>query len=465
MRQVGEHLADQRGRAGVHPPGRLVDHQYLWGAVQLAPHHELLQVAAGQGRGRRVVLTGAHVEPFGDPRRRAACPGTVDEAGAHHAGLGGVTGQQHVVREHEARHRAVAESFLGHEGGAELPACGYVARTAALAGDGDRLRRRCRAATGERLEQLGLAVACHPGDRHHLAGAHLQRDVAQRYPERPAGRQREVGDGQQRLPANAVAGGVHVVHVGADHQPRQRGGALGLRISLGHHLAAAQDGGVVAQPPYLVQPVRDVQHRAAVVGQPAQGNEQPVRLLRRKHRGRLIHDQQPWLLQQAAHDLDPLSFADRQGRDQRGRLQRQAILARHARDSRGERGRIERAAQGEGDVLHYGERLEQREVLEHHGDAEPPGGRRIGDGDRPPTPVQAARGRLQRAVHDLDQGRLAGAVLAEQGVDPAGAQAQGDPVIGGEIAEQLHDVARLQEVLAAGLASLAHPSSSAEPVC
>ena len=196
-RHVGEHLADQGRGTGVHAPGRLVDHQYMRVAVQLPSHHELLQVTPGERRGRRVLLAGANVEPLADSRRRAARPGAVDESGAHHAAVGGMARQQHVVGQNEARYGAVAEPFLGHEGSADPPACGHATRAAMPSGDRDCCSRRSRPLAGQSLEQLGLAVAGHPGDRHHFTRTHLQGDVAQRYPERSAGRQRQVGNSQQ----------------------------------------------------------------------------------------------------------------------------------------------------------------------------------------------------------------------------------------------------------------------------
>ena len=72
------------------------------------------------------------------------------------------------------------------------------------------------------------------------------------------------------------------------------------------------------------------------------------------------------------------------------------------------------------------------------------GGRGVGDGDRLALPADLARGRLQRAVDDLDQRRLAGAVLAEQRVDLARRDGEVDAVVGPERAEILGDADGLQ---------------------
>ena len=67
----------------------------------------------------------------------------------------------------------------------------------------------------------------------------------------------------------------------------------------------------VAERPDLVELVADVEDAAAFGREPAQRLEQLAHRLRRQHRRRLVHDQQPRVLQQAAHDLDALALADR----------------------------------------------------------------------------------------------------------------------------------------------------------
>ena len=213
---------------------------------------------------------------------------------------------------------------------------------------------------------------------------------------------------------------------------------------------------MVAEPLHLLQPVRDVEHRAAVAGEAAERHEELVRLLRGEHRGRLVHDEQARLLEQAAHDLDALALAYRQVRDQRGGRERQPVLHRHPRDALAERHEIEPPGQGERDVLGDGKRLEQREVLEDHADPEPPGRGRARDGDRLAAPPELPVGGLERAVDDLDERRLAGAVLAEQGVDLSGRQAQRHPVVRGEVAEALDDVERFEEGLDGGAGRCVH---------
>ena len=81
------------------------------------------------------------------------------------------------------------------------------------------------------------------------------------------------------------------------------------------------------------QLVRDIQDRGSLACQPVERLEQDFHLLRGQHRGWLVHDQQFGFLQQAADDLDPLAFADRQVADDRIRVKRQLICGRNIADA------------------------------------------------------------------------------------------------------------------------------------
>src|SRR5919109_35778 len=85
------------------------------------------------------------------------------------------------------------------------------------------------------------------------------------------------------------------------------------------------------------------------------------------------------------------------------------------------------------------QRLEQREVLEHHADAEATRVVRILDVDRLALPTDLALIGLQDAVDDLDEGALAGTVLAQQGMDLAGQDGQVDAIIRQGPRKLLHD--------------------------
>ena len=71
----------------------------------------------------------------------------------------------------------------------------------------------------------------------------------------------------------------------------------------------------------------------------------------------------------------------------------------------------------QGDVFRNRQCLEQREMLEHHADAELARSARAGDRDRLALPDDLAAGRRENAEQHLHQGRFAGTVFAEKGVN------------------------------------------------
>ena len=147
------------------------------------------------------------------------------------------------------------------------------------------------------------------------------------------------------------------------------------------HLAAAQDGRRVAERHDLVQLVGDVEDRAAARRQFPQGLEQLLDFLRRQHRGRLVHDQESRVEQERAHDLDALAFADAERRHDSARIELEVVGFEHPVELRQKFARGKARVEAERDVFQHRHRLEQREVLEHHADAEPSSRARIGDAD------------------------------------------------------------------------------------
>jgi hypothetical protein len=194
----------------------------------------------------------------------------------------------------------------------------------------------------------------------------------------------------------------------------------------------------------LLELVADVEDRAALGPERAERGEEPVDLLRREHRGRLVHDQQLGVLEQAAHDLDALALAHREGVDLARRVERQAVGPAHLPYLAGQRPPLHGVVDAQRHVLQHRHRLEQREVLEHHADAERTRRLRVGDPDGAAVPQDLALVGVEHAVDDLDQRALAGAVLAQQRVDLAGAHLQAHAVVGEHAGEALGDPAQLQ---------------------
>ena len=259
--------------------------------------------------------------------------GGIDEAVLHHA-AGGVSGQQRVLRQPHARRGAVAEPLLRHEGRAKLAPLRDRKMPGGDAFDHDGAGILRQPLARQRGEEFVLAVAGDAGDAQDFTTLQFERDVLEPHAVRIVGLEAEIVDDQPRHRDFPLAGGLHFLDLGADHHARQRGRGLRLGIAGRDLLAAAQDGGGVAEPLHLFQLVADVEDRAALGLQPLQHDEELVGLLRRQHRGRLVEDQEFRILHQRAHDLDALALADRQLPDlaaaDRAEARRSATLARAA---------------------------------------------------------------------------------------------------------------------------------------
>ena len=102
--------------------------------------------------------------------------------------------------------------------------------------------------------------------------------------------------------------------------------------------------------------------------------EEPLRLLRRQHRRRLVEDQDPRLAVERLEDLHPLLLADGELPDLRPRVDREPEAVAELGDRALDAPPVEQeraadvAVVAEDDVLRDGERLDEPEVLVHHPD-------------------------------------------------------------------------------------------------
>ena len=80
----------------------------------------------------------------------------------------------------------------------------------------------------------------------------------------------------------------------------------------GDDLPLTHDRGTVAERAQFFELVRDEDYGATFIGKLAQSDEQRRNHAGRQNRGRLVHDDQFGVLQQASDNLDPLPLADRQ---------------------------------------------------------------------------------------------------------------------------------------------------------
>ena len=165
-----------------------------------------------------------------------------------------------------------------------------------------------------------------------------------------------------------------------------------------------------------------------------------------EHGGGLVHDDEPGVVGQRAGHADDLLARGREAADLRGgrdlaggRGGRAAPRRRGRRAARREKPN-RRLLVAEEDVLGDGQALDQVELLVDGGDAERPWRPAGGDsGRRLAVPRDPALVGLVDAGEHLDQGRLAGAVLAEQAVHLAGAHVEVDAAEGPDAGEALDD--------------------------
>ena len=435
---------DELDRADVEPAGGLADEQHVRIAVELARDDDLLLVAAGEGVRAQQRIRRAHVELVHLP------PGGGDDVPPVHED-GAVVGAVVVVAQdrglvgREGRDQTHALPVLRHVAQAGVAHAARVGRVTGVAhhAAADRHRAGVRPLDpGQQRHQLRLAVAGHAGDADDLAPAHAQAHV----------------------PHAAHAGGVGVVQVvGGKHRLAGRGGALlhaqqhraahhelgqvllrGLRgIDVGHDLAGAHHRHAVGGGHDLAQLVGDQDHGPALFPERGQDPEQLVGLLRRQHPGRFVQDQGLGAAVQRLEDLHPLLDADRQVADRGIDVHLQPVLPRQVGQ------RVARAAQAalqkrgalgaQQDVLQHRQGLHQHEVLVDHADA---GGDRVaraGDRRRPAGYLDRAGVGAVEPVEDAHQGRLAGAVLADDAVNGPGRHHQRHVAVGLHGAEPLVD--------------------------
>src|SRR5262245_5668090 len=238
-------------------------------------------------------------------------------------------------------------------------------------------------------------------------------------------------------------------HFAAHHELRElllSGAFAGQRLD---HLAAPEDRHPVGDLQHLVQLVADEDDGHALTGERAEDPEQLERLLRRQHRGRLVEDQDLRAAEEGLEDLDPLLLADADVLDPGVRIDRELERPRDLLDAflggvLVEKDPVARRFDAEHDVLCDGHHRDQHEVLVDHSDPDVDRVARRAHGDRLALDEDLALVGLVEAVEDVHQGRLAGAVLAEERVHLAAAQVEVDAVVRDDAREALRDALQLE---------------------
>ena len=251
-------------------------------------------------------------------------------------------------------------------------------------------------------------------------------------------------EGEDGLAEHRRALRIELVERAPDEEPNQlrlrRLGGLHAR-----HLPIAHDGHAVGDARNLLQPMGDVDDADAAGRDLAHHDEQPLDLGGGERRRRLVHDEDLRSVGERLGDGDDLPSPDRQlahglvdadvGADDAD--SRQRLLA-HGRA-------VEHAAARElppkkqigGDV----EARHEVELLEDGGDARGLRGARIVEANGPPLQKHFASVRSEDAGEDVHERRLAGAVLAEEGMNLAALEVEIDAAQSLHAAEMLGDPA------------------------
>ena len=308
---------------------------------------------------------------------------------------------------------------------------------------------RARPEPGDHLGELALPVAGDRRDPDDLAAADREGRATQRG-QLPVVDGLDVADLEDGV-AEPGRGSLHGLNDFApDHLPGQPGaGRPGGRNPGGRDLAPAHDRDPVGDREHLAELVADEHDAPSAGGHRSERPEQLVDLLRGEYGRRFVHDENPRTAVEQLQDLDALLLTDRQLPDLGARIDPQAeLFGELAHLGLGPAGPQQEARRVQPEDHVLGDRLgrDQGEMLVDHADA---GGDRIAWGveqDRLTVEQDLAAVRTVQAGQDVHERALAGAVLAQHGMDLADAQVEGNPVVGEDTWERLDDPASLQGV-------------------
>ena len=308
---------------------------------------------------------------------------------------------------------------------------------------------------------LGPPGADQSREADDLAGADLERDVAELAdPGQALDLQQDVAD--RGLDLREERDGP------PDHVADEVGGGQVARGG-GHDVApVAEHRRAVAQLEDLVEAVADEQDRDAAVAQPADDAEQPLDLVGGQRRGRLVEDQDARLDRERLRDLDELLVGHRQAAD-RGAGRRTGRRAPGTAPSPGGATRPSRGGRTGPDGAWPMNTFSATDRS----------GKRRGSWWTTAMPRARACAGPEMTVstpssrivplsgwwmpgQDLDEGALAGPVLADQRVDLAGEQLERDVVERLRREEPLGDAAEL-DARGARRASRARGAAGAVP--
>ena len=298
------------------------------------------------------------------------------------------------------------------------------------------------------LQQLALTAAGHARHAEDLAAVEGKAGVVQR--DHALGIDAgDVLDVQPSCQVHRLRAVDVQLHALAHHHLGQTADGGVFRLHGSDVLALAQHRHPVGQLQHLVELVGDDDDGVAIVAHVAQHVEQPLRLLRREHCGRLVENQDLRAAIEHLHDLHRLLFRHGHLVDLLHRIQLEAVLVGQLVDLCDDLCNVQLcgAGQAQHDVLRRREHVHQLEVLMDHADAQRK--RVLGRADRDLLAVDKDLplvGVVDARNHVHQRG-LATAVFAEDGENFPRSYGKVDPVIGNHLAEPLGDVSQFDGVL------------------
>ena len=422
--------------------GGIIEQQHLGLGGEALAYHHLLLVAPRQESHRLVGTAGL------DPQ--------APDLGAHHGVSLGlvqtqplaeavVGGHQHVVGHGEIEHQPLAAPLLGHHVDAMGDGLFGRADPHRLALDAD-LAGLDGGQAIDGLEYLGAATAKQARQPHHLARHHLEGDVVQLPVADAVQLQQGHGIGARGRAWPAQAG----IPLAAEHGLDQRRHAGVAGVGGEHRMAVPQHGHGIADPHDVAQVVGDVDDGHPPLLEGGYHLEQLVDLVVGQRGGWLVEHQDAGILGQGLGYLDKLLLADAQAPHLAGRIQRHP---QHGQQGPGpaysvpvgdERPRL--PATGQEDVVGHRQGRHQAQVLIDHGNPLGLGLFRAGEAAGLAKQQHLAAITAMKTVEQLDQGRLARAVLADDGMHLAPLEAKRHILEHGDAVKPLLDTARLDGV-------------------
>ena len=228
--------------------------------------------------------------------------------------------------------------------------------------------------------------------------------------------------------------------LGANHQTGKRRLGLGLRIDGRDDPARTQHDAAVGELADFVKLVGDEENGDAFLSQTVERHEELPDGLGHEHRGGLIKNEELGIRHQGADDLHALALTHRELVDDRSGIHLKAVLLAERLHLLGDFGRGAAGRKPEGHVLGHRQRVEKREVLVHHRNAARTRFGRTRYVEGPAVELEAPLVGAHRAVDDLHEGGLAGAVLSEDGEHFTGRDIHVDAVVGNDPRVPLGDI-------------------------